>query len=378
MTDPYNPDGNTVRAVACAQPATVHDPLPQPGALSISFPDGPVPEIKYPRDCYLNNNLRAGDIDLLTPNVGDYPTDVGSLMQLMTWPVATTAKNTSNAWQCGLHDWIRRAGTKANIDSVLNMQNALLDPPVPDTATWISPVVAGGPYVPIGDVSAGIIHIFKFDPDGVVTYQSRLLTPYPLYVSSHEQMYVETMQALPNSSIGTKDHVVPMPDGNKTIVMMKVWDVYIRDEVRNPGTINGGKHAGEPIAKPLVAQRHLKSPILTAQLEPHHTHISTIVGRGSGACTSCTGGPLPGGPTGGAPGGTGKGYPPLITPQTDTGELMTPASPFVPSMPPKTQLLRPFYQACGTAVDIRFRRQVNVKELKLKYDVGYVGTTTAP
>ncbi len=96
--------------------------------------------------------------------------------------------------------------------------------------------------------------------------------------------------------------------------------------------------------------------------------------------TSSTGsaGPGTGGPTGGAPGGTGKGYPPLITPQTDTGELMVPASPVVTAMPTTSSTTRPFYQTSGTAVDIRFRRQVDVTNLKITFDVGYIGETTAP
>lgn len=85
-----------------------------------------------------------------------------------------------------------------------------------------------------------------------------------------------------------------------------------------------------------------------------------------------------GGPTGGAPGGTGHGYPPLITPQTDTGELMVPSSPVVTPMPTTSSTTRPFYETSGTAVDIRFRRQVDVTNLSLTPDVGYIGETTAP
>jgi len=253
MTDPYNPNGYDVKAVACAQPASVHDPLPQPGALSISFPDGAVPEIRSPRDVYENTDLKGGVVDLLTAKAGDYPTDPGSNMAPTSWPVAS-ALNTSNAWLTGLHDWIRRAGTKADIDSIINMQTTPLDSASPSTAAWVAPVVQGGPYLNIGTVPAGIIHIYKFDMDGVVTYQSRLLTPYPLYVSSNEQMYAETMMAIPNSSVPIQTYSVPLPDGNKDIQLMKRWDVYIRDEVRNPGSIRGGKHGGEPLAKPLVVK----------------------------------------------------------------------------------------------------------------------------
>lgn len=98
----------------------------------------------------------------------------------------------------------------------------------------------------------------------------------------------------------------------------------------------------------------------------------------TGPTSTGSAGPGTGGPTGGAPGGTGKGFPPLITPQTDTGELMVPASPVVTAMPTTSSTTRPFYQTSGTAVDIRFRRQVDVTDLKVTFDVGYIGETTAP
>lgn len=265
LDDPYMPNGYDELAVACAQPASVHDPLPQPGALSISFPDGQVPEIQFPKDVYTNANLKAGVVDLLTAKAGDYPTDPGAHMTPTSWPVAS-ALTTSNAWLAGMHDWIRRAGTKADIDSILDMQNEPLDAPNPATASWVAPVVQGGPYQNIGVVPAGIIHIYKFDADGIVTYQSRLLTPYPLYVSSNEQMYAETMLAIPNSSVAVQSYNVPMPGGPKSIQLMKKWDVYIRDEVRNPGSIRGGKHGGEPLAKPLVVQKKHTGPTKTTML----------------------------------------------------------------------------------------------------------------
>ncbi|MGD9684262.1 MAG: pilus assembly protein TadG-related protein [Candidatus Obscuribacterales bacterium] len=243
-----------VNTVACAQPSTVYDPLPEPGALSISFPDGAPPEITHPSDIYNNADLQAGLVDLLTAKNGDYPIDIGSSMVPANWPVMT-GMPTSNVWLAAFHDWIRRAGTKADIASILNMQNQTLDPANPSTASWVAPVVHGGAYVNLGMVPAGIIHVFKFDTDGVVTYQSRLLTPYPLYVSSEEQMYAETMLALPNSSVTPQTYSVPLPSGAKDITLLQKYDIYIRDEVRNPGTIRGGKHAGEPLAKPLVVER---------------------------------------------------------------------------------------------------------------------------
>lgn len=57
---------------------------------------------------------------------------------------------------------------------------------------------------------------------------------------------------------------------------------------------------------------------------------------------------------------------------------MIPASPVLTPMPVTGSSTRPFYQTSGTAVDIRFRRQVDVTNLKVTFDVGYIGETTAP
>ena len=380
IKDLHSSTGYDTKAVACAQPATVHDPLPAPGALSISFPDGRVPEIQTPEDLYLNANLNSAEedpMDLLTSKNGDYPLDGGSHMQNKPWPLdeSNSMKPTSDVWRVGLHDWFRRAGTKANIDSCVNMQKQVLDMPSPSTVTWLAPISIGGPYMNLGKIPGGIIHIFRFNPDGTVYYRSKQLTPYPLYCASNEQMYGEAMVAIRNSAVGTQTIVInnkgPNPPDD-TVVLTKVWDAYIRDEVRNPGRIKGGKHAGEPLNKPVVAYGGKKN---------HNGQIAyTTYGAGSGAVGHGHGAGHGKGKGKGNAGPTGNGdngWPPLIAPQSDFGELSNPPATVMNPMPSGTGK-RPFYESTGTAVDIRFRRQVDVTDVVLgppsaSGETGYIG-----
>lgn len=380
IKDLHSSSGYDTQAVACAQPATVHDPLPAPGALSISFPDGRVPEIQSPRDCYTNANLAAPEedpMDLLTSKNGDYPLDGGSHMQNKPWPLdeSNSMHPSADVWKVGLHDWFRRAGTKANIDSCVNMQNQVLDMPSPSTVTWLAPISVGGPYMNLGKIPGGIIHIFRFNPDGTVYYRSRPLTPYPLYCASHEQMYGESMVAIRNSAVGTQTIVINNKGNNPpddTVVLTKVWDAYIRDEVRNPGRIKGGKHAGEPLNKPVVA--------FGGKKYKHGQIAFTTYGAGSGAVGHGHGAGHGKGKGKGSTGTTGSGdngWPPLIAPQSDFGELSNPPATIMNPMPPGTGK-RPFYESTGTAVDIRFRRQVDVTDVILGTpsaagETGYIG-----
>lgn len=376
VEDVHSPAGYTIKAVACAQPATVHDPLPAPGALSISLPDGPVPEIVTPKDLYTTSKMNAGggssNATMLTAKVGDYPNDAGSTMAPMAWPLDGTIgpRKPSEVWRVGLYDWIRRGGTKTNISSIIAMQNIVLDNPSPATFTWIGPINYGGPYVALGTIPSGIIHIFKFDPDGVATYQSKPLTPLPLYASSHEQMHGESLKGIRDSSIGKLD--LDLPTGGK-LRLDNDLDIYFRDEVRQPGTNLGGKHAGEPIAKPIVA---MGTPIPGQLFSYKPTPIykfPQVVGDGGAPVAVYPGPANPPVP------GPNKGYPPMVQARNDFGIIYNPAASVVATMPGGSGPVRPFYETTGTAVDIRFRRMVDCHGMPgATSDFGYVYEVAPP
>lgn len=395
--DLHNSSGMNIRAVACAQTATVHDPLPSPGALSLSFPDGKIPEITRPRDCYEQAKLNAGgggtNTTLLTAKVGDFPLDAGSNLSVTNWPLSgsISAEPPANVWRACLHDWIRRAGTKANITSIVNMQSMVLNLPTPATRSWIAPVRMGGPYVLIGTIPAGIIHIFKFAPDGTVVYQSKPLTPLPLYASSHEQFHGEALKGFHDSAIGHQDipvvQLATPPDPPPLVRLKDDFDIYFRDEVRQPGSIKGGKHGGEPLSKPIVAYTPPLNGIgpiaMGSNMSMGHefsyplTSLS-VVGDGGPPPPPPPGGPAgPGGPNPPVP-GPNKGYPPFVQPRNDFGITYNPSATIVATMPGSSGPLRPFYNSVGTAVDIRFRRMIDVEGLPgATSDFGYI-TIVAP
>lgn len=396
-------------SIACAQPASRGQFSPTPGALTISFPDGAAPEIKTPGDICENQKLNStlsGVMDLLTAAGGDYPTDGGTSMKPMMWPVTGKASSepVANVWRLALYDWLRRGGPRVNVDSFVGMQKVTLDSPKPATKAWYAPVDSSGTMQKVGSVASGIIHIFEFGTDGAVTYRSKLLTPYPLNVVCENQLYAEGFSALPDSKVGVqKVKLATSPE--KEVIFRAAWDVYIRDQVRNLGTENGGKHAGEPIAKPALAGLNFESRLESAPVADDTSADGTAAEeapeealapqQGNNDVSSSD--PLPepaqqtqlsadrgienirGHGKGKGPGTVGirgrdeAGSPPLIAPQSDFGESMNPPPPFVPAMPDGAGS-RPFFATSGTAVDITFRRQIDVSDINGFFSTGYLGT----
>lgn len=361
VKDIHNPNGYTIRAVACAQPATVHDPLPFPGALSISCPDGRPPEITRPIDLYMHPKMNgsnapsANDVQMLTAQVGDYPVDAGSNMIAMNWPLGGSGvRLPSEVWRVALYDWIRRAGTKADIQSVINMQNTALANPAPLNFTWIAPVnLPPTQYASLGTIPAGIIHIFTFDSNGAVWYEWKPQTPLPLYASSNEQMHGEAIPGIIDSSariIQINLPTVGVLNGGK-LRLLDDYDIYYRDEVRQPGTTKGGKHAGEPIAKPILVTT---VPMPASANQTAYLMGKPVIVNGHGAGCPDANPPPPGPP--------GAGFPPMVQPRNDFGNTFNPSSAVLATMPGGSGTVRPFYESHGTAVDIRFRRVVDVSQ----------------
>ncbi|MEZ4544917.1 MAG: hypothetical protein R3C24_13610 [Cyanobacteriota/Melainabacteria group bacterium] len=120
----------------------------------------------------------------------------------------------------------------------------------------------------LGTIPAGIIHIYKWQPNGTISCQYRPLTPYPVYVSSHRQLYSETMVALDKSSSGkfTVSIALPSdPTNPKDVVFEDDWDAYIPRRSSQsrcgqqtgpspPPLQYGGKRCCRPLGKPAVAR----------------------------------------------------------------------------------------------------------------------------
>lgn len=421
-----SPNGALFHTAACAQASSVFDPKPAPGAISIEFPDGKVGEFKKPGDLLSNAALNSGNADILTAAGGDFPSDYPACSMSTSpnpWPPGASPTSIADSWRVTLYDWIRRAGTRAKIDKVVNMQNTLFNLPNPARVDWqgetsLSPVTVknitalySGPQIPFG-----IMHIYKFTDQGDVLYKSQPVSPYPYQVLSENQLYAEIVGSnaftSPNLSILTFTNVsLPVIQGKTglvgTVTFSKYLDVYVRDQTRQPGTILGGKHGGEPLNDVLVAYNAAKLKNIAMekekQLEKDDSRLSAFdYGAGGlGACGGCCGGgfcgqcpPFPPACTPPAccgppppvpppPPTPGNGTPPLLGRESDFGDpqpQIVPEPYLAYSKGPGSGAVRPTYQVTGLSGSIRFRRQIKV-DAKLKgvayKDTGYIASKTA-
>ncbi len=85
----------------------------------------------------------------------------------------------------------------------------------------------------------------------------------PYQVLSELQMSGELLNGL-HSSIsqptfhGIQAVVKGIKGGDATIQLTNLYDIYLRDEVRQPGTQYGGKHGGEPLNNNEIALSNTK------------------------------------------------------------------------------------------------------------------------
>lgn len=371
VTDTQNPKGYDIHAVACAQPANVADPKPAPGALTFSFPDGIPPEITNPMSILTNAQLNSGNnCSYQTSINGDYPIGAPKTqMDDLDWPHTSLDQSTGNVFRVALLDWWKRAGTKLNVSSAANMFDTsfAFAKPGADVLWKTHSSPTSSTVYELDTIPAGNIHIYRVDPStGQVSYQTKALTPLNLSVAGENQMYSENVDALISSI--AKDQVVgpfEFPDTGyilDTVTLKKKFDVYIRDQVYQPGTKNGGRHAGEPMDWQPVAVSQLP-----ADLGPN----KDLGGPGFGAWSWKP--PPP-------PNKKNPGLPPAITNQSDFAETsgFTSSKYYQYSQGPGSgpnPKMRPTYQKNGMAVDVRFRRQVNTGTLaaSLGFNTGYVG-----
>lgn len=324
----------TVHAQTCAATASVYDPKPAPGSLTVSFPDQMPPEISSISTILSLPGMNTpAPIDIKKSINGDYP-EPGSSLTPNTWGGGGTP-NGSTVASGGYYDWMRRSGARLNADQAVK----LLTEPLTNTG------------VPA-------IHIFSVKPDGTIQYNyDPTLDTAPYWVASENQMYGVALDALASTN------------GN-------AYDVHIRDYGYQPGTINGGKHGGEPLKNSQVvvpiAMLHPGQTIATvasARLEIASNGKSGTIfggdcgGGGDGATWNWIGNPPPGPPTK----VTINGVNYKIWPNATGGAAGLVRNDFgLPGGLPLVQFLfgpaggldRPTYLQNGAVVDIRFRHAI--------------------
>ncbi|MBI2811946.1 MAG: hypothetical protein HYX67_14110 [Candidatus Melainabacteria bacterium] len=400
------PNGDTFHSAACAQACSNFDPKPAPGTIAVEFPDGPVPELTNPSTLL----TLGGTADVLTSPGGDYPVTGPALAPGPNpWPPNVASQTIGDSWAITLYDWIRRGGTKVDIKSVVSMQTTNFTPT--GMIDWYGELSASPPLTNITQtyptstgkkqIPMGIMHCYKWDPNGQVQYKPLPCAPYPFEVISQNQLYGEVasinagaFKSNMSPTINFDQIKIPMPAGIKgqkgkksgtisaTVLFTQYFDIYVRDQCRVQGTINGGKHGGEPLNDALVVSAPQSNNVAWAPfVRPSGADYG---GTGFGAGEE--GGALPPVIPPIPPNGNGNGSPPLITAQSDFGD--PPAKQVFPppyviyATGPSGGAMRPTYQTSALTGSIRFRRELQITGFLLNTvslvsttptDLGYLG-----
>ncbi len=334
LMDPQHQTTNVVHAVSCAAPASVYDPKPAPGTLTLSFPDGTPPEIVNISTIINMSGMNSAPMTLTKSDNGDYPEPGSSMVPLSH---SGGGNPTGGAIVSGgLYDWMRRVGTRLDAQQAV----ALLNEPLKNT---------GLPSM----------HIFSIKANGAIQYDNTLsILQNPYWVSSENQLYGQQTDALKSSD--TFD-----------------YDVHVRDYAYQPGTTNGGKHGGEPMVNPSVVV-----PILSSNSTGVGSRVLNIAsngksgtmsfgdcgGSGDGATSWVwLGAPPPGTPTKVTIGGVSYKIWPnalsVLNGRNDFGLLDSAATLVNFVNGPAGGLMRQTYLQNGACVDIRFRQAIDITSL---------------
>lgn len=200
----------TLKSVAAARPGALEDSHPNPGGLIFVFDDGPIPNFMMPAQMFFNPQFDTSPVDLFeTANSGDFPTNA---REKFSHPITGEKyPMVSDVFSLALYDWIRRAGSRANIDSVKNFFTTNFQ-------------------VGTGDD----LHSFQWKADGTIDY--RIL---PADGKVHYPLSDKQWRAV--SGLAFSDRTDP------TSVTSKVYDCFVNDYVYQAGRVNGGRHAGQPL-----------------------------------------------------------------------------------------------------------------------------------
>ncbi len=227
---------NVVHAVACAQPASVVDPRPAPGALTVSFLDGKIPELAQPSNL-INEPLLSGQTATIQTSVGGDSPGGGTLVPATVPPYGGSMVLTQGI-SMGMYDWLRRAGTKANVSAVNTFMSTPFKPGITDTV--------------------GGVNVYTWNNDGTIRYvQMTGINKRDVPVSNFQGF------AQGSASFTSKN-------GNS-------YEVTGTDESRIMGRMQGGQHGGEPLADALVAASASQSgDILSGAVDDFAGNIAAL------------------------------------------------------------------------------------------------------
>ncbi len=197
------PRTDVLHAAACANPSSLDFTDPHPGSMVFAFPTGMFPELGKPGDIFDNLQITKSPTDTLTsPGSNDWPQgNLSDASVLSTHPLF------GDLLAVATYDWLRRSGPYVDLTSLINVLNGPFD----------SSVNASTPQ----QIS------LEVQPNGQIFQKAEAMDPTLGLPVSQKQYRGVTGLAVASA--------------NK-----KYYDVAIKDMCYSLGTVNGGKHAGEP------------------------------------------------------------------------------------------------------------------------------------
>ena len=187
---------------ACAQPFFTQDRT-KPPVMALYFPHG-VPKKLNTMRALLSSTSMDKKIPLLTAKDGDYPVDAKARLVSNSKLPTTSVKN---AFTRGYFDWIRACHINNNLKSIIYNLDSKIDSGV--------------------DKSPSDFYLYSFNSEGDLALLKPRKVPFRMQTTYNNQLYTVAFNAIDTENTS--------------------WTFKLRDQVRRLGTINGGKHAGQPM-----------------------------------------------------------------------------------------------------------------------------------
>jgi hypothetical protein len=202
VSQPLAPFGvnacSEVHTIACCQPFSMPDVGPT-GAMTLRFSGGPVAGLQNWHD-FLAGGFHDNQITTYDAVGGDYPVDHQAHM-IASDPLLPP--NTSQQFAEHLYYWLRNGHLRPRIDAILDMINDSFRS------------------------APAQIYAYEFARGGTISRRIIARDPFPIGVTAESQN-----QTVVDTSI----------QGGLTPI------IVFRDDVKNLGSVHGGRHAGQPLA----------------------------------------------------------------------------------------------------------------------------------
>jgi hypothetical protein len=203
---PWDKSVRLVNGRACGQSYAIVS-QPAPSVLILAFSDGRPVGINCIRDLFSTEGLNNATMKVYRPVNGDFPIDPHCQLVACSDNLADCAASAFIARS--FYDWLRSNYTLPKIDSLLDaFSQKFID------------ASQGG--------SVSNVFATEITADGNAVVSCLRANPFQDLRIAESQLY------------GINGQPVPIGPSN--------WTVVCRDEVNTLGTINGGQHAGQPLA----------------------------------------------------------------------------------------------------------------------------------